>query len=198
VATVAIKGTTSSTKSLFSKLNKEEYTCLMAKESKHRIKTKGSSSPRYLTSDDVPLPIGMNEKATIRKLGKELIVRDQFLEVQEYLLEQERQTNCELNKLLKLEKEKMRILPKNLLKARRLSVVSRTQVVLFKTHMMSYKRLIKILKYNLMLFDQALQSLLTHPKLPKPPLAMVVKDNIILILMLFVLKADIPMLSKFL
>jgi hypothetical protein len=170
----------------------------MAKESKHRIKTKGSSSPRYLTSDDVPLPIGMNEKATIRKLGKELIVRDQFLEVQEYLLEQERQTNCELNKLLKLEKEKMRILPKNLLKARRLSVVSRTQVVLFKTHMMSYKRLIKILKYNLMLFDQALQSLLTHPKLPKPPLAMVVKDNIILILMLFVLKADIPMLSKFL
>jgi hypothetical protein len=71
-------------------------------------------------------------------------------------------------------------------------------VVLFKTHMMSCKRLIKILKCNLMFFGQAFQNLLVHPKLPKPPLAMVIKDAIILILMLFVLKANIPMLSKFL
>jgi hypothetical protein len=49
-----------------------------------------------------------------------------------------------------------------------------------------------------MLFGQALQSLQAHPKLLKPPLAMVVKDAIILILMLFVLKVNIPMLSKFL
>jgi hypothetical protein len=62
--------------------------------------------------------------------------------------------------------------------------------------MVSYKRLIKILKYNLLLFGQAPQNLLAHPKLPKPPLAMVVKDAIILILMLFVLKANIPILSK--
>jgi hypothetical protein len=70
--------------------------------------------------------------------------------------------------------------------------------VLFKTHMMPCKRLIKILKYNLMLFEQALQSLQAHPKLPKPLLAMVVKDAIMLILMLFVLKVNTPILSKFL
>jgi hypothetical protein len=119
----------------------------MVKESKRKIKTKGSSSPRYVTSDDddasnddVPLPIGMNKKATIKRLGKELVIWDQLLEVQEDLLEQERQTTCELKKLLKLEEEKMRILPKT----RRLSLVSRAQVMLFKTHMMSCKKLIKI------------------------------------------------------
>jgi hypothetical protein len=88
----------------------------------------------------------------------------------------------------------MKILPK----ASRLSLVSRAQLVLFKTRMMSCKRLIKIFKYNLMFFGQAHQSLLVHPKLPKPPLAMVMKDAIIFILMPFVLKANIPMLSKYL
>jgi hypothetical protein len=90
VAAIATKGTTSSRKSLFPKLNQEKYTCPMAKESKHKVKTKDSSSPRYVTSDDdddndddsnddVPLPNGMNEKATIKRLGKELVVRDQIL-----------------------------------------------------------------------------------------------------------------------
>jgi hypothetical protein len=83
----------------------------MKKESKRKVKSKGSSSPRHVTNDDddddasndnVPLPIGMNEKATIKRLGKELVVRDQLVEVQEDLLEQERQTTCELKKLLKL------------------------------------------------------------------------------------------------
>jgi hypothetical protein len=80
----------------------------MAKESKCKVKTKGSSSPRCVTSDDddAPLPIDMNVKATIKRLGKELVVQDQFLEVQEDILEQERQITCELKKLLKLEKEK--------------------------------------------------------------------------------------------
>jgi hypothetical protein len=80
----------------------------MAKDSKCKIKIKNSSSPRYVTSDDddTPLPIYMNEKATIKRLGKELIVQNQLLEVQEDLLEQERQTTCELKKLLKLVKEK--------------------------------------------------------------------------------------------
>jgi hypothetical protein len=64
--------------------------------------------------------------------------------------------------------------------------------VLFKTHMMSFKRLIKILRCNLILFRQA------HPKLLKPPLAMVVRDAITLILMLFVLKANNKKLSKLL
>jgi hypothetical protein len=86
----------------------------------------------------------------------------------------------------------------NLSKARRLSLVSRAQEVLFKTHMISCKRLIKILKYNLMLFGQALPNLQAYPKLPMSQLARVVKDAITMILMLFVLKANIPMLSKLL
>jgi hypothetical protein len=92
----------------------------------------------------------------------------------------------------------MRNLPKNLPKARRLSLVSKTQLVLFKTHMISCKKLIKILKCNLMLFEQPLQNLQAHPKLPKHPLAMVVKDVITLILVLFMLKANNKMLSKLL
>jgi hypothetical protein len=67
----------------------------------------------------------------------------------------------------------------NLLKVRRLSLVSRAQVVIFKTHMTSCKILIKILKCNLILFEQALQSLQAHLKLPKSPLPMIVKDAII-------------------
>jgi hypothetical protein len=80
----------------------------MAKESKRKVKTKSSSSPKYVSSydDDAPLPNGMNEKMVIKRLGKELIVWDQLLEVQEDLLEQERKTTCELKRLLKLEKEK--------------------------------------------------------------------------------------------
>jgi hypothetical protein len=85
----------------------------MAKKSKRKVKIKGSSSPRYVTSDDdddasdddAPLPIGMNKKF-IKRLGKELVVQDQLLKVQEDLLEQERRTTCELKKLLKLLKEK--------------------------------------------------------------------------------------------
>jgi hypothetical protein len=74
IATVAIKGTTSSSKSLFSKLNQRKHTCLMAKESKRKVKIKGLSSPRYVTSDDddasnddAPLPIGMNKKSYYQK-----------------------------------------------------------------------------------------------------------------------------------
>jgi hypothetical protein len=92
----------------------------------------------------------------------------------------------------------MRNLCKNLSKARRLSLVSRAQLVLFKTQMMSCKRLIKILKCNLMLFGQALQNLQAYPKLLKPLIAMVVKDVITLILMFFMLKANNKMLSKLL
>jgi hypothetical protein len=89
-------------------------------------------------------------------------------------------------------------LSKNLPKASRLSLVLRAQLMLFKTHMMSCKRLIKILKCNLMLFVQALQNLQAHPKVPNALLAMVVKDAITLILMLFMQKANNKMLSKLL
>jgi hypothetical protein len=48
----------------------------------------------------------MNEKTVIKRLGKELVVQNQLLVVQEDLLEQERKTTCELKRLLKLKKEK--------------------------------------------------------------------------------------------
>jgi hypothetical protein len=51
VATVAIKGSSSSSsKSLFPNLNKGKLTCLKAKESKKKVKSK--SSPNYVSSDD--------------------------------------------------------------------------------------------------------------------------------------------------
>jgi hypothetical protein len=106
VATVAIKGTSSSSKSLFPKLNKGKNTCLMAKESKHKVKTKGLSSPKYVSSDDdTHFSNGINEKGIIKKQRKELVARDQLLKDQEVLLEQERKSTCELMKLLNLEKE---------------------------------------------------------------------------------------------
>jgi hypothetical protein len=70
--------------------------------------------------------------------------------------------------------------------------------VLFKRLMTSYKRLIRILKCNLMLFGQALR--LLHQVISieqKILLAMVVKDVIILMSMLFLLMANNQMLSKF-
>jgi hypothetical protein len=53
------------------------------------------------------------------------------------LLVQERKISEELKKLLALKKVKWRSLTKNLLKARRLLIVSRTQLVLFKVNMIS-------------------------------------------------------------
>jgi hypothetical protein len=97
VATIAIKGTSSSSKSLFSKLKQRKHTCLMAKQNKCKVKIKGLFSPKYVSSDDdddshddAPFPNSINEKAIIKKLGKELVVRDQLLEDQEDLFEQER------------------------------------------------------------------------------------------------------------
>jgi hypothetical protein len=79
VATVAIKGISSSSKSLFPKLNKEKDTCLMVKESKCKVKTKGLSSPKYISSDDdTPFPNGINKKGIIKRLGKELVAWDQL------------------------------------------------------------------------------------------------------------------------
>jgi hypothetical protein len=132
VATVAIKGTSSLSKSLFPKLNKGKNTCLMVKGSKRKVKIKGLSSPKYVSSndaaayvddshDDAPFSNGINEKGIIKRLGKELVAWDQLFEDQEDLLEKERKSTCELKKLLSLEKVKM----KNLPKARGLSLVSR-------------------------------------------------------------------------
>jgi hypothetical protein len=51
VVTVAIKGSSYSSKSLILNLNKGKHTCLMANESKKKVKSK-SSSPKYVSSDD--------------------------------------------------------------------------------------------------------------------------------------------------
>jgi hypothetical protein len=66
---VAIKGKSSSSKSLFPQLNQVKHTCLMAKEGKRKVKTKGISSPKYVFSDDnddsddnASFPNGLNEK----------------------------------------------------------------------------------------------------------------------------------------
>jgi hypothetical protein len=61
---------------------------------------------------------------------------------------------------------------------------------------MYFKRLIKILKCNLMLFGQTPLKHQVSLKLLKPLQAKDVKDIIILILIFFVLKANIPMLNK--
>jgi hypothetical protein len=103
----------------------------------------------------------------IKGLLKEVGIRDEFLDQQDKLLVQEKESNQELKKLLKLEKEKMTSLTKNLGKARRLSLVSRAQLVIFKIHMMPCMGLIKILKCNLMLFGKASPNLQTTMKLPQ-------------------------------
>jgi hypothetical protein len=111
---VAIKGKSYSSKSLFPKLNQVKHTCLMAKEGKRKVKTKGISSSKYVSSDDnddsdddaPPFSNDFNEKRVIKKLWKKLVAWDQLLEDQEDLLKQERKNTCELKKLLKLEKDK--------------------------------------------------------------------------------------------
>jgi hypothetical protein len=86
----------------------------------------------------------------IKGLVIQIGLRDELLEQQEKMLVQEEESNQEFKKLLKLEKERCEKLDIEL--ARRLALVSRAQVVLFRTHMMSCKRLIKMLKCNLILF----------------------------------------------
>jgi hypothetical protein len=118
----------------------------MAKEDKKKLKTDVPSSPKYDTSDEytlscdddntcsddddsLPSELCKNPNAMIKGLMKQVRVRDELLEQQEELLVQERKSNKELKMLLALEKSKVEKLIKNLLKARRLHVVSRAQLV---------------------------------------------------------------------
>jgi hypothetical protein len=122
VATVTIKEKSPSSKSLFPKLNQGKHTCLMAKENKRKVKTKGISFPKYASSDDnddsddSPFSNDLNEKRVIKRLGKKLVAQDQLLENQEDLFEQERKNTCELKRLLKLEKDKNEELAQELAK----------------------------------------------------------------------------------
>jgi hypothetical protein len=127
VATVAIKDSSSSSKSLFPNLNKEKHTCLMAKDSKRKVKSK-SSPPKYVSSDDeldssdkededeetLLNVICKNHKERIKELLKGVEIHDEILDQQEKLLVQEKESNQELKKLLKLKKEKNNKLDKKL------------------------------------------------------------------------------------
>jgi hypothetical protein len=121
LATIAIKGKTSSSESLFPKLSK--HTCLMAKEGKKMVKSSAFSSPKYVTSDedmlssdnyaysddDEPLPSEFvkNPNAMIKGLMMQVGARDELIKQQEELLVQERKISEELKKLLALEKGKV-------------------------------------------------------------------------------------------
>jgi hypothetical protein len=145
MSTIDIKGNSSSSKSLFSNLFK--HTCLMAKESKKKVKVHCYSSPKYVSSDDDlssddAFDLGKNPTTKLDGLMKQINLRDEFLEQQEMLLVQERESNSELQKLLALEKEKNEKLDQELAKNRETTVSLKSSIgalqashdVLQKTH----------------------------------------------------------------
>jgi hypothetical protein len=156
VATIAIKGKTSSSKSLFSKLSK--HTCLMAKEGRKKVKFNTPSSPKYISSDedtlsndnyyssddDNPLlsELVKNPNAMIKGLMRQVGARDELLEQQEELLVQERKISEELKKLLALEKGKVEKLDQELAKSKETTCSLKSSIgalqgqhdVLVKTH----------------------------------------------------------------
>jgi hypothetical protein len=95
----------------------------MAKESKKKVKSNASSSPKYVTSDDdtfssdnyassddddsLPSEFMKNPNAIIKGLMKQVGARNELLKQQEELLVQERKNSEELKKLLVLEKGKV-------------------------------------------------------------------------------------------
>jgi hypothetical protein len=94
VATVAIKGSSSSSsKTLFPNLNKGKHTCLMARESMKKVKSK-SSPPKYVSSDDeqdeetLLNAMCKNPMERMKGLLKEIGIRDELLDQQEKLLVQ--------------------------------------------------------------------------------------------------------------
>jgi hypothetical protein len=100
VTTRAIKGKTSSSKSLFPKLSK--HTCLMTKEGKKKVKSNTSYSLKYVTSDEDTLSsdnyessdddnsfsseLAKNSNSMIKGLMRQVGARDELLEQQEELL----------------------------------------------------------------------------------------------------------------
>jgi hypothetical protein len=127
VATVVTKGSSSfSSKSLFPNLNKGKHTCLMPKKSKKKVKSK-SSLPKSASSDDeldsseeeedeeaLLNAMCKNPKERMKGLLKEIVIRDELLDQQEKLLIQERESNQELKRLLKLENKKSKKLDQDL------------------------------------------------------------------------------------
>jgi hypothetical protein len=121
VATIVIKGKTSSSKSLF--LNLSKHTYLMTKEGRKKVKSNTSSSLKYVISDedtlssdnydssddDNPLSSELLKKpnAMIKGLMRQVGARDDLFEQQKELLVKERKISEELKKLITLEKGKV-------------------------------------------------------------------------------------------
>jgi uncharacterized protein involved in exopolysaccharide biosynthesis len=156
LATIAIKGIASSSKSLFPKLSK--HTCIMAKEGRKKVKYNTSSSLKYVTSDEdtlssdnydssddyKPLPSELvkNPNAMIKGLMRQVGARDELLEQQEELLVQERKISEELKKLLALEEGKVEKLDQELAKSKETTCSLNSSIgtlqgqydILLKTH----------------------------------------------------------------
>jgi hypothetical protein len=151
VTTIAIKGKTSSSKSLFPKFSK--HACLMAKEGRKKVKSNTSSAPKYVTSDEDTLSSDNYESSddynpfpselvknpnAMRQVG----ARDELLEQQEELFVHERKINEELKKHLALEKGKVEKLDQELAKSKETTCSLKSSIgalqgqhdVLIKTH----------------------------------------------------------------
>jgi hypothetical protein len=156
VATIAIKGKTLSSKSLFP--IRPKHTCLMTKKSKKKVKSKASSSFKYVSSDEdtlsgdnydssddndsLPSKLVKNPNAMIKGLMKQVGDRDELLEQQEELLSQERKIREELRRLLALEKGKVKKLDQELAQRKETTCSLKSSIgalqdqhdVLLKTH----------------------------------------------------------------
>jgi hypothetical protein len=156
LAIIAIKGKASSSKSLFPNLLK--HTCLMAKESKRKVKSNASSSPKFITSDEdtlssdnyassddddsLPSEFMKNPNAIIKCLMKQVGAKDELFEQQEELLVQARKISEELKKLLTLEKGKVEKLDQKLAQRKETTCTLKSSIgalqgqhnVLLKTH----------------------------------------------------------------
>jgi hypothetical protein len=102
----------------------------MAKESKRKVKSNASSSPKFITSDEdtlssdnydssddddsLPSEFMKNPNAIIKGLMKQVVAKDELFEQQEELLVQARKISEELKKLLTLEKGKVEKLDQKL------------------------------------------------------------------------------------
>jgi hypothetical protein len=141
MATIAIKGKASSNKSLFPNLHKN--TCLMAKESKRKVKSKASSSPKYVTSDEDTISSDNyassdDDDSLPSELVKNLnaMIKGPMRQ-QEELLVQEKKNSEELKKLLALQKGKVENLDQELSKSKETDCSPKSSIVLFKINMMS-------------------------------------------------------------
>ena len=150
VATIAIKGKSSTSKSLFPKLSK--HTCLMAKEGRKKVKSNTTSSFKYVTSDEdtlssdddklLPSELVKISNAMIKCLMRQVGARDELLEQQEELLVQERKISEELNKLLAHKKGKVEKLDQELAKSKKTTCSLKSSIgalqgqydILLKTH----------------------------------------------------------------